>query len=376
MHHTAAAAPRNHELDGLRGFAAMAVVFYHAILGLDLTQVPRIHAPSFQALDGLYERLTKLALAVFNGDTAVVIFFIMSGAVLMQSLRRETAGDLAVTVRFIVRRLLRIYPALIACVLFAATMHSLFGVPWDFAKLFGNLALKDFHFIGPSWTLQVELLAVPLLLAGGLIFRRWRELGLLLLCVAVLTAMRHSPLGGMLPNFALYTLCFVLGMFIPTAWGERVARFTPRASWPLLLIAALFARHVVLFGGYQTTGTIQQIAAGLLVNAIYHGRMAGLDRVLRTRFAGFFGRISYTLYLANAPFVDLGCMILTVYPQVTSHPLEAGLASGLVYILLTIPVACAVTVWIEEPAIRLGRRLTKSRVTTAGAGVAAYPPLS
>lgn len=361
MHHTAAAAPRNHELDGLRGFAAVAVVFYHAILGLDSTQVLRIHAPSFQALDGLYERLTKLALAIFNGETAVVIFFVMSGAVLMQSLRRETAGDFAIMARFVVRRLLRIYPALIACLLFAVTAHALFGVPWKFSQLLDNVLLRDFHFIGPSWTLQVELLAVPLLLAGGLIFRRWKEVGLLLLCVAVLTTMRHSPLGGMLPNFALFTLCFVLGMFIPTSWGEQVARLTPRASWPLLLLAALFARHVVLFGGYQTTGTIQQVAAGLLVNAIYHGRAAGLDRILRTKFAGFFGRISYTLYLANAPFVDIGCMLLTAYPLVKSHPLEFGLASGLVYILLTIPVAYAVTVWIEEPAIRLGRWLTKSR---------------
>lgn len=42
-----------------------------------------------------------------------------------------------------------------------------------------------------------------------------------------------------------------------------------------------------------------------------------------------------------------------------THPLEAGLAASALIIALTIPTAYLVTIWIEEPAIRLGRRLTR-----------------
>jgi peptidoglycan/LPS O-acetylase OafA/YrhL len=361
---TADVAPRNLQLDGLRGYAAMAVVVFHAILGIDSTQIQRILVPSFQNVDGTYERLIKFGLAIFNGEAAVIIFFIMSGAVLLQSLQRETGGELAIGWRFVLRRILRIYPALTACLVIAALIFPLLNLGGGLSRLLINLSLTDFPLIGPSWTLRVEMLAVPLLLAGGLFFRRWKEPGLLILIVVGLSLLRHSRLGGLMPSFTAFALCFALGMLIPTAVGASVARLTPLRLWPVWLLVALFYKHFALFGGYNTIATVQQVGAALFVNAVFHGRAPGLDRVLATPRAVFFGRISFTLYLANVLLLEPIVYAAGSYPLAVSHPLEFGLLAGGLIILLTIPIAYAITVVIEEPAIRLGRWITTNTVTT------------
>ena len=62
-----------------------------------------------------YEGLTKIFLKIFDGEAAVMLFFVLSGAVLFRSLMREEDGIGGVAVKFYVRRVFRIYPALFDC---------------------------------------------------------------------------------------------------------------------------------------------------------------------------------------------------------------------------------------------------------------------
>jgi peptidoglycan/LPS O-acetylase OafA/YrhL len=368
------AGTRHQQLDGLRGYAAAAVVVFHSILALDHTQIGRVLGPSLQTLATGYERLTKIALAIFNGEAAVVIFFTMSGAVLLESLRRSDEGAVRLSASFIVKRVLRIYPVLLVCLILAVWILPPFGYPGTLDDFLRNLALIAFPLIGASWTLNVEMLAIPLLLGGALAFRRWGETGLLVFVICALACLKLPGVGRTLTYFSGYAFCFGLGMFIPTRWGARVARATPPWTWPLSLLLLLLAKHIILVGGLNTASTIQQIAAALLVNAVYHQRTGLLGAGLEKRASVFLGRISYTLYLANVLVLEPITQTLLRVDWIKTHPLECGLVVALVVLVISIPLAYLMSVLIEEPAIRLGRRLTQRPSPAAMTGKAAISP--
>jgi len=101
---------RNRQLDGLRGCAAVAVVIFHCLLDRDHTFDHRIVRPTFGEIHGLYNFAAKLAFIAFNGESAVVLFFVLSGAVLFNSLRTRDESLLGAMPGFAIRRLIRLYP--------------------------------------------------------------------------------------------------------------------------------------------------------------------------------------------------------------------------------------------------------------------------
>ncbi|WP_189402114.1 acyltransferase family protein, partial [Mesorhizobium sp. M2E.F.Ca.ET.154.01.1.1] len=106
---------RNLQLDSLRGVAAICVVFHHCIHIADPHLVPRVLNAPLSALSGV-DIAGRALLSVFAGGMAVNLFFVLSGAVLMASLYREVRFDVWTAIRFTLRRILRIYPALIVMI--------------------------------------------------------------------------------------------------------------------------------------------------------------------------------------------------------------------------------------------------------------------
>jgi peptidoglycan/LPS O-acetylase OafA/YrhL len=85
---------RNNAIDGLRAVAVIAVILYH----LSVSLLP-------------------------HGFLGVDIFFVISGYVVCSSLLRRPKESLA---GFYSRRILRIYPALIACLLVTGLFAAMF----------------------------------------------------------------------------------------------------------------------------------------------------------------------------------------------------------------------------------------------------------
>jgi peptidoglycan/LPS O-acetylase OafA/YrhL len=343
---------RNHQLDGLRGYAAVMVSVFHTILCMDETLIHRIVYGGVSKLPDAYSWFAKVILKLFSGETAVFIFFVLSGTVLFQSLMRARRPFLSEALIFTVRRLVRIYPALIICLavmtLYSIAIGGSVSV-YDFAV---NSALYAFPINGATWTLNVEVVAVGFILATYLGWLVGNEWGLIAVAVGLGIALRSPLLEPHAVTFKSYWVFFVLGMLIPTRVGGWIARLVPTIAWPFVLLV------VIVF-----KSTLQQGAIALLVTMLYYNKTGALGHVLEKPASQFLGRISYSFYLYNPLAFSIVCGYLKQWPLVASHPVEAGLLASIPVIAITTLFAYFSTRFVEVPGIEFGRALSSMPAT-------------
>jgi peptidoglycan/LPS O-acetylase OafA/YrhL len=338
---------RNHQLDGLRGYAAVMVSVFHTILYTDETLMPRIVYGDVSKLPDAYSWFAKFILKLFSGETAVFIFFVLSGTVLFQSLMRARRPFISEALIFTVRRVARIYPALIICLAVTTVYLVAVGHPVSLYEFSVNLALYAYPINTVTWTLNVEIVAIGFILAAYLGWRVGSEWGLIAAAIGIGIALRSPWLQSVAVTFKGMWIYFVLGMLIPTRIGSWIARTVPMIAWPFVLLI------VIIF-----KSTLQQGAIALLVTMLYYNKTGALGRVLERPALQFLGRISYSFYLYNFLTFIIACSYLKQWPIATSHPVEAGLLASVPVIAITIPFAYFSMRFVEHPGIEFGRAMS------------------
>ncbi len=171
-------ATRYEALDGVRGYAALTVIVYHCFLALDPQIWHKFDKVSILEVATFNDFLSKLFLNIFNGDAAVIVFFILSGFVLGRSLERDFvrfSPQSAITA-FIVRRVLRLYPAffvaLIGTIAILASAFWVFSIPFSSfyfssINLIRNALLINPEISGITWSILIEFAALPYLVVFG-----------------------------------------------------------------------------------------------------------------------------------------------------------------------------------------------------------------
>lgn len=352
---------RNTALDGLRGYAAIMVAVFHCVLGVDHDLVPRVLTQDFSDMSSSFDRLNWLVLRTFNGGVAVSLFFVLSGTVLFDSLRRAHDAMPILAIRFLIRRFFRIYPQLLICLVVTASAYMAFGLPVTPRGFFENALLYSYRINGATWTLFVELAAAPLMLLAFFGYRIAREAGLLVtglllvLVIHLLVTRSHTD-SIQAANMKAFWPHFLIGMLIPTRIGRKLAELLPRFSWMIIIPILL----------YRIGLTTERICAGLLVAMLYYGRGGALGAFLAQPVSSFLGKISYSFYLYNVLFLEIICDWLRRTPLGTTHPLTAGLAAAVVVVVCTIPVAWIASRWIEKPFNRLGHVIQSPKTGAAG----------
>ena len=309
------------------------------------------HAPAITGGRGWPDVFVWLGWGSYSGDLAVDVFFVVSGFMIAGSyLRRRHLAD------FLWARLLRIYPAHIACLLGTAfvlgaactslPLHDYYrshdvvryvsknvqlgkGLLWELPGVFtGNPKLSFVN--GSIWTLPAEVrMYLWVALAGvlGILPRRWCcNLLLAALFVCGLLAPAHVPLVP-LASFLRLAGCFALGVFCCVN-RERI----PVGWWGVALLGAL---AWVL----RTTPLYPFVfALGLTAFVFAFGYASPWLGCLR------FGDYSYGLYLWGYPMQQLVAHLAPRLPPAGN-------------ILLAWPSAMllAVLSWhlVEQPALRL-----------------------
>jgi len=366
-------------VDGLRALAVVAVIAYH----LDPRWLP-------------------------GGFTGVDVFFVISGFVVSASLQRlPAAGSLGVFAQFYARRMRRIAPALVACLLATGLASGLF-IPdsWlsETSAKTGRMAFvglsnwvlaatgndyfspkAEFNPYTHTWSLGVEeqfYLLFPLLFLAWNRGGRGRAWSTLLVALAsaaslayafvrsrgggdagdafYLTTARFWQLGS---GVLLYQLLALRGRF------DAGMAPPPRAAWtwrsPLLALALAAVGYGLWRarpghspwpdGLWPALGTL-----GLL--ALLHGAPAGWTRrALSQRAVVAIGRVSYSLYLWHWP-------VFVLFRWTVG--LDSALAKTLA-LLLVAALAIASYRWVELPwrSGRIGKARTPARTVAAGLGL-------
>jgi peptidoglycan/LPS O-acetylase OafA/YrhL len=307
----------------------------------------------------------------------VVIFFVLSGFVL--SLPFWT-GRTVSTVGFILKRVVRLYPAYLIVILLAMALMVVITArpvvidewlrPYWAQPLNWPLVRSHLLMLGdekyntldaPVWSLAVERQVS--LLFPFIIFAM-RKLGYFALALALILAPLQRLLG--LPVTLYYLWLFVMGAELARRRdliGQLAMAIDPLFQYAIIAAAlvGLLARWLLPVPSLAVHPLIGLSAAVLVVACL---SFSSVRRALSHRVAVWLGRISYSLYLIH--FVILVTMIDLL-----------GNAVPLQVILIMVPfvsLGAAELIYraIEAPSIALSHKV--SRIGQAPARRASPPP--
>jgi peptidoglycan/LPS O-acetylase OafA/YrhL len=352
-------------LESMRGIAAMQVALYHCALVVEFSPVSSATVP-----------LTKI---IFNGQAAVILFFVLSGMVLGLSLQRYSGSFFRIYATFMARRIFRIYPVFVVVTLLiyfyyllyhrtlpespSSWANSWFPESADLETLARNLLLLNFSLNKVTWTLRMELIGsavLPLFFFLFLTCRRMLYLLLILLILASFAFPRFSTLSLLIP--------FLLGMLLPH-FGQSIRSNTGKMPEVFVLstgvMVFLFSRHFNLAENF--TILLESASATTILWYIAFGKFKGFSSWLDLPFLNFAGRVSYSYYLLHPPFL-LCLTFLTLHPlqSIGMHPVIVMIT---LWVSSSIPAFILANLfhgYIEIPMIKFSKKLTSANAEVGG----------
>jgi peptidoglycan/LPS O-acetylase OafA/YrhL len=360
-------------LDGLRGIAALVVVFHHLLLIAE----PHLTADLGTDPWTLWWFLERTPLKLLTaGREAVMVFFVLSGLVVaLPALRKANFSWSG----FLAGRFIRLFlPAWAAIVVATGLLFLVPRVPgqvtagswlansaqthWNWHRLMleYTLMVGSVRYDNALWTLRWEFafsLVLPVFIVLVMALHRWwLPVGALAFGISVVGSYLGNPAMTYLPVFFLGTL---VAARLPQIreWGRR-----PHAGWvfgallvaaaPLLVVSWLLApvvpqgtrgNHVLL--AVEVAG-----ALGIVLVTVGEG---WFRRLLKRRIPQFLGRTSFSLYLIHIPVITTLAWLLGDWnwPILVPIGIAAALICGWAFFRV-----------VEKPLHRLARASNRRSV--------------
>jgi peptidoglycan/LPS O-acetylase OafA/YrhL len=393
MNNAPAFSSRIASLDGLRGVAAFIVIISHLVVGF----FPALYfGAEGHGGHAIQDAIAKSPLFVlYSGTFAVYVFFVLSGFVIAASAARTRSPlPLLIAVRYA-----RLTIPILVSVCFAYLMvHLLPGAAQRAAHMVGHwwldfmyqpmdlpfsFAVKEgaytVYLTGLSyynnvlWTMRVEFAgSVAIYVVYAVCGRSVRVPALGLFSLVTCFAIRDWPTNLM---------GFFLGALMFEAWTRGfIARNSLLGAG--LVLAGLFLGGLPfapaegsVYEGVSSFveavspafSTVRAAGATALILGLFMWKRAGC--VFEARMPQFFGRISFALYLIHFPLLCIGMSEL--YWRFGQQGSIAMAAIASCYVAVTIAVAYAMTVLVDEPTVRALALVRKAWPFRSGARAAA-----
>lgn len=364
------------DLDALRGLAALMVAIFHSLMWLRIAGDERLLMLSSWEATTFQGTVVRSLLAVFNGATAVDLFFVLSGFALAVA---WPDGRLSVrtVLAFYVRRTLRLWPAYAASLVLvavyleavrgdfhgwpqaAAWMSQFYRQRASAADWPANLALLSVALNPVAWSLRVEVVMSACL--PGLLLLAQHLGGVVALAqigIAFVVALfcRYDAVGHF---FCIFLLGVYGGVFRRTLVDAVQRVRMPWRDLRCLCIAALGLPGFVTLEHHPLADLSIGLGSLGLILCIsesppdHRSPWACALRAVLVRY----GAMAYSFYLCH--FIVLYAVawaLLTHVPQafLAAWPLPVMLGSLVVSLLLSTLLALAMYRGVERPAMRLG----------------------
>jgi len=336
----------------------------------------RLESPHFHLASS--NAFLAFAQLLFQPNTSVIFFYVLSGLVLGESLRADSKVPwLPRLLAFAVKRITRIVPAMWVSIVFAwLVIDRLHGAtfqgatPWFNAFFATPVSVSQMgrNFLGFGeqinsvlWSVQIELAIIPFLPIAVLLISRvqvWADV-LVFTCFAWLSL----RFWGQAWNVLLYFYCFYLGLMLPKLMCSKFAAilrngFVTIAGLALLFPIDFFYSRGELWMPMKFIGNA--LISGQLLAFVILRRDHVASRVLGRRWLVWIGDISYSLYAyAMTVLLVVGYFAITMASADAAPDNQLATllscATALICLALTLLMAHYSYKWIEHPGAALGR---------------------
>ena len=323
------------DIDGLRAVAVLGVLLFHFSIG----PFP-------------------------GGFTGVDIFFVISGYLITKLIVEDVEQGKFSFKQFYVRRMRRLFPALLFTLLCSLVAAALIFPPEQMTRFGASLAASVFSVsnitfwseqgyfdvsshLKPllhTWSLGVEeqfYLVWPFALVWLLRFGRKAAMAALALVFVVslganLALEPYQSTLFYLSPFRFFEFAIGAGLvFVPAARSNAAMEGALLAGLGMIACAYWYFTEATLFPSYPAL--VPAVGAAL---AIWGGQARWSGLLLRNRAAVSVGLISYSLYLAHWP-------LLVFWQYGSAEPLAPR--EGVALLVLTFAIAWAMYFFIERP---------------------------
>lgn len=305
-----------------------------------------------------------------SGDSAVDVFFLLSGFVIWLAYAERTPRFSPSTFgRFLWARLARLYPvhitqqaAWVALWAVAVLLHKpAFATDsFDADGLLRNVFLVQawgvpmkMYLNYPAWSVSMEwfaYLTTPVVFALAKATRGTASRLAAMTCLwAALIASHGTPANHYFRVVCAYAIGTLLASLVPAR--ESAARW---ARWSAPLGVLLVLSVVTLYRFQLTYAYALPLAAGLILSlTVEGGGPMGSPRLV------YLGRASYSLYMTHA--LSITVMHQVLHPSYyASSSLAVRVVVLLLYVIAAMSIAVASYELIEEPARRKMRRMIQA----------------
>lgn len=371
--------PRYELLDGLRGVAAFAVIWYHFFEAFATTPVD--------------QRMN-------HGYLAVDFFFVLSGFVIGYAYDGRWRNNGMNAGQFMLRRVIRLHPLVIFSLVLGAIAYMIQGsVRWDgtpmpismllLAMLLGLFLIpvpagtnadvrgngEMFPLNGPSWSLFFEYI-------GSILYAVWLHklsrkaltavtvlsgIGLTMILLCNSSGFYHLGVGwsmaewGFLGGFLRLSFSFSIGLLM----SRNFKKFRIRGAFWIcsaLILAILSCPYISTNDNPSILNAVYDCICTLIAfpAIVYIGACGTTTDKISTKLCDFSGKLSYPIYIIHYPVMYLfyawiwnnGLNFDSVWPVCT------GIFLGLILF------AWAVMKWYDEPVRNWLTHLFSRRLST------------